>query len=141
MFTVEEVLERSYPVINSNPLLAPSIRPVLRKLLHEDDFRKFGEQYSYLQGIDFIEQLLEYLHFSYTVSDQERENIPSTGRVVIVANHPIGSLDGLALLKLIYEVRSDVKIVANDLFVVCKSAPFLFVTGHQYKRQSCQGAA
>jgi len=117
MFSVEEVLERSYPFINNNPLLGPSVRPVLRKLLHEEDFRNFDQQYGHLQGMDFIEQLLEYLRFSYTVSDQERENIPPTGRVVIVANHPIGTLDGLALLKLIYEVRSDVRIVANDLLM------------------------
>jgi len=36
---------------------------------------------------------------------------------VIIANHPIGSLDGLALLKMVSEVRSDVKIVANDLLM------------------------
>ena len=36
------------------------------------------------------------------------------GRLIIIANHPIGSLDGLALLKLVSEVRDDVKIVAND---------------------------
>ncbi|MCB0731555.1 MAG: lysophospholipid acyltransferase family protein, partial [Ignavibacteriae bacterium] len=32
-----------------------------------------------------------------------------------VANHPIGSLDGLALLKLISEIREDVKIIANAI--------------------------
>lgn len=37
------------------------------------------------------------------------------GRVVIVANHPIGSLDGLALLKLVRSARPDVKVVANDI--------------------------
>ncbi|MCB1616672.1 MAG: lysophospholipid acyltransferase family protein, partial [Pseudomonadales bacterium] len=41
--------------------------------------------------------------------------IPISGKVVIVANHPIGSLDGLALLKLVGEVRKDVKVVANEV--------------------------
>lgn len=36
---------------------------------------------------------------------------------MIIANHPIGSLDGLALLKMVYDIRSDVKIVANDLLM------------------------
>ena len=35
--------------------------------------------------------------------------------MVIVANHPIVSLDGLALVKLVSEIRPDVKIVANSL--------------------------
>ncbi|MFE8730026.1 1-acyl-sn-glycerol-3-phosphate acyltransferase, partial [Aeromonas hydrophila] len=37
------------------------------------------------------------------------------GRVIIVANHPIGSIDGLALLRLLGRIRPDVKIVANRL--------------------------
>ena len=34
---------------------------------------------------------------------------------MIVANHPIGSLDGLALIKLVSEIRPDVKILANQM--------------------------
>ena len=74
-------------------------------------------QYSHLHGIEFVEQSLDYFNFSYAVSDLERENIPATGKVVIIANHPIGSLDGLALLKLVHGIRSDVRIVANDLLM------------------------
>jgi putative hemolysin len=37
--------------------------------------------------------------------------------VVIFANHPIGSLDGLALIKLISEIRPDIKVVANELLM------------------------
>ncbi|MGI9535998.1 MAG: GNAT family N-acyltransferase, partial [Desulfocapsaceae bacterium] len=89
----------------------------LKRLLHEQAFVDFAQEYPHLQGIEFVEQVLEYFNFSYAVSDRERENIPPVGKVVIIANHPIGSLDGLALLKLIHEVRSDVKVVANDLLM------------------------
>ena len=115
MFTVDEVLERQYPKIYHNSLLCPPVKPILRKLLREKDFLDFSLRYPHLQDIDFVEQVLEYFHFSYTVSSHDLENIPAQGRVVIVANHPIGTLDGLALYKLIREVRSDVRIVANTL--------------------------
>lgn len=36
---------------------------------------------------------------------------------MIVANHPIGTLDGLALIKLVSEVRKDFKVVANQLLM------------------------
>jgi putative hemolysin len=39
---------------------------------------------------------------------------------VIVANHPIGTLDGLALLHLVRKLRSDVKVVANQLLMEIK---------------------
>lgn len=116
MFTVDEVLANQ-KFLASHPLFDSPIKAVLRRLWRENEFIAFARQYPHLQGIDFVEQVLEYFHFSYTVSDQQRENIPPAGRLVIVANHPIGSLDGLALLKLIHGVRSDVKILANDLLM------------------------
>lgn len=117
MFTVDEALDQSYPTIRRHPVLGATLPPILRRMMHESEFTHFGKCYAHLQGMDFVEQVLDYFNFSYTVSDRDRENIPARGRVVIVANHPIGSLDGLALLKLINEVRSDVRILANDLLM------------------------
>jgi len=117
MFSVDQVIAEHYPALNERKITASLVKRVLKRLLHEQAFIDFAEEYPHLQGIEFVEQVLEYLNFSYTVSDRERENIPPAGKVVIIANHPIGSLDGLALLKLIHEVRSDVKVVANDLLM------------------------
>lgn len=117
MFSVDQVIAKHYPALNERKITASLVKRVLKRLLHEQAFIDFAEEYPHLQGIEFVEQVLEYFNFSYTVSDRERENIPPIGKVVIIANHPIGSLDGLALLKLIHEVRSDVKVVANDLLM------------------------
>lgn len=117
MFTVDQVVSDHYPTLHQNRLFQPVIKPALQYLLHEQAFIEFAEQYPHLHGIEFIEQVMDFFHFSYVVSDREKENIPSTGRVVIIANHPIGSLDGMALIKLVHSVRSDVKILANDLLM------------------------
>lgn len=117
MFTVDKVLSEYYPAFNEKKLCSRFLKPILRRMLHERAFVEFAEQYPHLKGIEFIEQVFEYLDFSYSVSNSDRENIPSSGKVVIIANHPIGSLDGLALLNMVYEVRSDVRIVANDLLM------------------------
>lgn len=45
----------------------------------------------------------------------ERERIPETGPTVVVANHPCGAVDALALLHLVGSVRGDVRILANDV--------------------------
>jgi putative hemolysin len=117
MFTVDQVIADYYPSLSDKKRYTALLKPILRRLLHEQAFLDFAARYPHLQGIEFIEQVFEYFHFSYTVSDREREHIPATGKVIIIANHPIGSLDGLALLKLVHEVRSDVKIVVNDLLL------------------------
>ncbi len=126
MFTVDQVLTDYYPTLSERKRCTALLKPILRRLLHEASFLEFAERYPHMQGIEFIEQVFEYFNFSYTVSDREREHIPATGKVIIIANHPIGSLDGLALLKLVHEVRSDVKIVVNDLlFSIAPLRPLL----------------
>lgn len=117
MFTVNDVLSKHYPKVLERPWLFKSISFVLRQLLHEREINEFGETYPYVQGLDFVEQVLEYFKISYSARDVEKERIPSTGRVVIVANHPIGSLDALALIKLVSEVRHDIKVVANQMLM------------------------
>jgi putative hemolysin len=49
-----------------------------------------------------------------TVDSQGLDRIPADGPLVVVANHPTGALDGLALLSLLRRRRPDVKLVAND---------------------------
>ena len=66
------------------------------------------------QGIDFIKAVLKELDFRIKSNDDKLDNIPSHGRVVIISNHPLGSLDGFALLVKMLSIRNDVKIVAND---------------------------
>ena len=75
----------------------------------------FLETHGHLRGLAFVEVALRYLDVRYTVDQVERERIPEAGRLLIVANHPCGALDALALLHLVGSVRPDVRILANDL--------------------------
>lgn len=117
MFTVDEVLNKHYPHVSSRPWLSKPLRFILERLLHERECIKFGELYPHLNGLDFVDQVLDHFNFSYSARDCEKEHIPVQGRLVIVANHPIGSLDGLALIKMLSEVRKDIKVVANQMLM------------------------
>lgn len=118
MLNVEQAITHKYPAFETKPApLKRSTLFVLRKLIREHEINGFLEQNAQARGFEFIDRVLDYFNFSYTQSQKDRMNIPSSGRVVIIANHPLGALDGLALLKAIGEVRRDVKIVANDLLM------------------------
>lgn len=117
MFSVDQVISTRLPHISSTPWLYKTIKGALRYLLREQDFINFATQYPHLRGLDFVEQVLDYFNFRYAVRNNEIERIPPAGRVVIIANHPIGSLDGLALLKLVSDIRPDAKVMANQLLM------------------------
>src|SRR5262245_34744176 len=61
------------------------------------------------------DRALKSLRIKLDVDDASLQMIPKTGPLVVVANHPFGGIDGLALLSLIKRRRPDVKILANDI--------------------------
>lgn len=118
MIRLEDVLESKFPALGSQPpIIAKPMLAMVRRLAREDDANAFLAEARGLEGFEFVDKVLEYFNFSYSVPEREVENIPAEGRVVIVANHPLGLLDGVALLKLVSRVRRDVRIVANDVLM------------------------
>ena len=118
MIQVEKILQTKYPALAANHefITRPTLA-LLRQLLREQELNAFLLQHHDLEGSAFLAQLLEYCNLSYSVVEGERDNIPAEGRVVIVANHPLGGLDGIALLSLVRGIRPDVRIVANDVLM------------------------
>ncbi len=117
MISVERELTQRIGFIAQRPdsRAARTVTSVLRKVVAEDRINDVLEQLGSRQGVEFVEAALELFQFSYRVNSREQENIPAHGPCVIVANHPLGALDGLALIHLVASVRSDFKVVANDV--------------------------
>lgn len=93
-------------------------RPLLRGL---GRWSKLDQAYAFLAGhahlrdFAFLEAAIDFLNLRYAVDADERQRLPASGRLLIVANHPSGALDAMALLDFVGSVRRDVRIVANDL--------------------------
>jgi len=114
----QQILEDHYPHFTArHRRVTRVLSKFLGLLFYEKRFQQFAETYPHLEGFDFVEGTLRYFDFHLRLREAERARIPSTGRVVIAANHPIGSLDGLALLHLVRQVRPDVKVIANDMLM------------------------
>lgn len=112
---------------NDKPLMKAA-SSVLKKLFHQKEINAFIETHRHLEGLEFNDAVLEHFNFSFQVSSKDRARIPDQRRVLIVANHPLGSLDGLALLKLVSEIRTDVKIVATTLLNCIDPLQSLFLS-------------
>ncbi|HPF90017.1 MAG: lysophospholipid acyltransferase family protein [Flavobacteriales bacterium] len=64
---------------------------------------------------DFVAAVFRNLELELDVDPADRLNIPKEGPVILVANHPYGAIDGLALVHVLGEVRPDLKVMANFL--------------------------
>lgn len=117
MISVEQSFYRSFPRLAQGPARALSMPVVelLRRVTCEAGVNDTLRHLEGARGLDFVEQALERLGFSYRVAACDVQNIPAEGPVVIVANHPLGALDALSLLDLVGKVRRDVRILANEV--------------------------
>ena len=94
MFSLDNVLDDLWP--QARP--APWQKKLLKKLFYEEEFQQFADRHRHLKGLDTVEQVLEYLNIRCAIPAHDLEQIPEYGPLVIIANHPTGTLDGLALL-------------------------------------------
>lgn len=119
MLDLERRLEARFPHWFSGRR-APLARRLVRSLARfsrAEQIDAFLRRTTHLRGLAFVEAALDLLDARYLVDHVERERIPEQGRVVIVANHPMGGIDALALLACVGQVRRDVKILANDMLL------------------------
>ena len=107
----------SYANTFTNPWKANTIRamewmtgkiPLLRLV------RRF-ERLGPAEGQEFWAQALGLMNIPIETPDNELANIPATGPVIVVANHPHGLVDGMVLAELIGRVRTDYKILTRSL--------------------------
>jgi len=128
MINVEKAITNKFPTFANRPaLLRKPTLTLLKKLIYENEINDFLRSHTQDKGFNFVDRVFEFFNFNYTISSKDKSRIPASGRVVIIANHPIGSLDGLAILKLVSEVRDDVKIVANDMLMNFEALHELFI--------------
>nr|WP_318382438.1 GNAT family N-acyltransferase [uncultured Enterobacter sp.] len=123
MFTLDNVLDDLWP--QARP--APWQKNVLRRLFYEEKFQQFAAGHRHLKGLDMVEQVLEHLQIRCAIPAHDLEQIPEHGPLVIVANHPTGTLDGLALLYAVSRVRRDVKVVTNRMLSHLEPLSSLFI--------------
>lgn len=114
---VDVLIAERAPRLTSSPLW-PLLRPPLYALLGYDKARRMADTIAGMGGgaaLDHVSALLDL-----KVSVRGLERVPRTGRLVVVANHPTGIADGVAVHDALKQVRPDVVFYANaDAHRVC----------------------
>lgn len=97
----------------------------LKGVIHQDEINDVLSRLKDINGLPFAEAVLA--EFGLKVTLIGSENIPKEGRALLVANHPLGGLDGLALMCTVGRVRSDIVFPANDLLMNVPNLNELFI--------------
>ena len=97
----------------------------IQRLLHEDDINAALTRCGHLEGIEFVQAVVK--DFNLNVVAVGIENLTASERIVVASNHPMGGLDGIALLSKIGEQRADVLVPVNDFLMFIESLRPLFI--------------
>ena len=65
--------------------------------------------------LSFLNGVLDDCNIKFEIPEEDLKRIPKDGAFITISNHPLGGVDGILLLKLLLEKRTDYKIIANFL--------------------------
>lgn len=87
----------------------------LMKGLRISACNRIYDKHKHLEGLDFINALLDEFEVRFEIPEEDLRRIPKNGAFITISNHPLGGIDGILLLKILLEQRPDYKIIANFL--------------------------
>ncbi len=125
----ENFIDIEKVIASKNPTLLkylPSfILTYLKKILHEKSINAILFRNRDKMGIDFATTILNEFQAKRNVINPHL--IPRTGRYIIVSNHPLGGIDGMALISEVGKIRKDIVFPVNDLLLFLPNLKPIFI--------------
>ena len=97
----------------------------IQKLLHEDDINEILTKYGHLKGVDFINALIA--DFNLELELKGVDNLMASDRILVASNHPLGGLDGIALIAAVGNHRGTTLTPVNDFLMFVKPLEPIFI--------------
>lgn len=120
---IDTVFSRKNPRLYR--LIPSFIIHYLKKITHQeglnDAINRNGNKY----GVDFASAMIEEFNAKIMVTgDTERLK---SGRYIIAGNHPLGGLDGIALICIAGKTGKDMRFIVNDLLLNIDNLKDIFI--------------
>lgn len=108
---VDVLIEERAPQLSRGPLW-PIVRPPLFTLLNYDKAVRMADAIAPMGGQEAMEFISNLLSVKLDITGLER--VPASGSFILLANHPTGITDGVAMYDAIKHKRPDSKFYANS---------------------------
>lgn len=100
---------------------------LLKRLIHQDELNIFFAKAAGLTGADFAQAALDELNVRCNIKYIDRDALNDDSRYIFVSNHPLGGLDGLALICELGKKMREIRFVVNDFLMNIKPLEPIFV--------------
>ena len=97
----------------------------IQRLLHEDDINEILTKYADKQGLDFVNALID--DFNLELELKGVDNLMHSERILVASNHPLGGLDGIALIGAVGNHRGETLTPVNDFLMFVKNLRPIFI--------------
>lgn len=109
----------------------------LEKLIHQDELNALLQNNFPSEGAEFCKGVLDDLNVKVSVVNANRLPAPENRRVIIASNHPLGGLDGMALIHFFTEYYNcEPHFIVNDLLMAVKPLNSVFLPINKHGSQS-----
>jgi putative hemolysin len=127
---IETIIKNKNPKLyNRLPHFAVS---ALEKIICQNKINRLLNLYGGFHGVDFIDAVFK--DFNVEILCHGLENIKNQGKMVFVANHPLGGIDGLAVISAVSKHFGKTKGIVNELLLNIENLKEVFcgvnVYGH-----------
>lgn len=106
----------------------------IKRIIHQDEINDFLRKNNEVYNLDFANNALEM--FKTKIRIVGEENIPRDGNPIIVSNHPLGGLDGIALISTVGKYRQDLVFPVNDLLLYLRNMNGIFLPINKHGRNT-----
>ncbi len=114
----------------------------LKKITHQEAVNGYIWRNRDKVGLPFVEAILKEFGVNVEVRDnrslpvQSTNVVPLTGRFIVASNHPLGGLDGMALMQELGKIREDIVFPVNDLLMNVPGLRPLFIPINKHGRNT-----
>ena len=88
---------------------------IMERITHLDEWNKYIYEWRDDFGLDWANKAIAVFKINVVVTGFE--NLPESGNQMVVANHPLGGFDGIAMMHVLGRKRPDVKAPVNDILL------------------------
>lgn len=123
LIDVERVFTQKNPRLSA--LIPGFVFSYIKRIVHQEQLNDLIKRSKHRYGLDFVDAIME--EFDPEVEVIGLEKIPVSERIIIASNHPLGGLDGIALMQAVGKKRQDIQFPVNDILLYLENLKPLFI--------------